>query len=49
MINESLRDLINKKKVEGFIDNVMVGTESKRKYDKLVEEMLRGWKKMIYI
>ena len=40
-MNELLRDLINSRKVEIFIDNVMVGTESKEEHDELVEEILR--------
>ena len=44
MINELLRDMINTGKVESFIDNVIVGIEgieSKERYNKLVEEILR--------
>ena len=41
IMNELLRDLINSRKVEIFIDNVMVGTESKEEHDELVEEILR--------
>ena len=35
-----LRDLINKEQVISFIDNVLVGIESKEGYKKLVEEVL---------
>ena len=41
MISELLRDLINMKKVEYFIDNIMVGTESEKGHDELVEEILK--------
>jgi len=41
MINESLRDLINIGKVAAFIDNVMVGIESKIEHNELLEEILR--------
>jgi len=41
MMNELLRDLINTEKVGSFINNVMVGTESKKEHDELVEEILR--------
>lgn len=34
-------------KVTCFINNVMVGIEEKKEYDELVEEVLRGWMKMI--
>jgi len=40
-MNELLRDLINSRKVEIFIDNVMVGTKSEEEHDELVEEILR--------
>ena len=41
MINELLRDLINMKKVGCFIDNIMVGTESEKEHNELVEEILK--------
>ena len=41
MMNELLRDLINTKKVGSFINDVMVGTESKRGHNELVKEILR--------
>ena len=41
MINKLLRNLINIGKVESFINNIMVETESKEEYDELVEEILR--------
>jgi len=41
MINELLRDLINIRKVESFIDNIIVGTEMEEGHDKLVVEILR--------
>jgi len=41
MINEILRDLINKGKVAAFVDDILVGTETKEGYDKIVEEVLR--------
>jgi len=40
-MNKLLRDLINTKKVGSFINDVMVGTESKRGHNELVEEILR--------
>ena len=40
MINEILRDLINKGKVAAFVDDVLVGTETEEGHDKIVEEML---------
>jgi len=44
MINEILRDLINTGKVASFIDNVIVGTEEEKGYDKIVEEVIRRMK-----
>jgi len=41
MMNELLRDLINIEKIGSFIDDVMVGTESKKGHDRLIEEILR--------
>jgi len=39
MMNKLLRDLINTVKIGSF--NVMVGTESMKEHDELVEEILR--------
>jgi len=41
MMNEILRDLINKGKVAVFVDDVLVGTETEEGYDEIVEEILR--------
>jgi len=41
MMNEILRDLINKGKVAAFVDDVLVGTETEEGHDKIVEEILR--------
>jgi len=41
IMNELLKDLINIEKVESFIDNIMVRTESKKGHNELVEEILR--------
>jgi len=41
IMNEILRDLINEGKVTAFVDNVLVGTETKKGYDEIVEEILR--------
>ena len=41
MINEILRDIINKGKVAAFVDNMLVGTEMEEGYDEIVEEVLR--------
>ena len=40
-MNEILRDLINEGKVAVFVDDVLVGTETKEGHDKIVEEILR--------
>jgi len=44
MINKILRDLINEEKVAAFINNILVGTETKEGHDKIVEEILRRLK-----
>jgi len=41
IINEILRDIINKGKVVAFVDDVLVGTEIEEGHDKIVEEVLR--------
>ena len=41
IMNEILRDLINKGKVTAFVDDVLVGTEMEEGHDKIVEEILR--------
>jgi len=41
IMNELIRDLINTGKVESFIDDVIIGTESKEGHNKLVKEVLR--------
>ena len=40
-MNELLRNLINMRQMESFIDNVLVRIESEEGYDKLVEEVLK--------
>ena len=41
MMNELLRDLINIGKVAVFIDNVIVGTETEDRHDKIVAEVIK--------
>jgi len=41
MMNEILRDLINEGKVVVFVDDVLVGTEMEKGYNKIVEEILK--------
>jgi len=41
MMNEILRDLINKGKVAAFVNDVLVGTETEERHDEIVEEILR--------
>jgi len=42
MINKILRDLINKEKIATFVDNnVLVGTETEKEHDEIVDEVLR--------
>jgi len=41
MINEILRDLIKKRKVTIFVDNMLVRTETEKGHDKIVNKVLR--------
>ena len=41
MMNKILRDIINEGKVAAFVDDVLVGTETEKGYNKIVEEVLR--------
>jgi len=41
MMNEILRDMINKGKVAAFVDDVLIGTETEKGHDELVEEVLK--------
>ena len=41
IMNEILRDMINEGKVAAFVDNVLVGTETEERYDKIAEEVLK--------
>jgi len=43
-MNELLRDLINTGKVAAFIDDIIIGTESKEGHDKLVAEVIKRLK-----
>jgi len=45
IINKILRDLINKRKVTAFIDNVLVGTKIEKGHNKIVEEILKRLEK----
>ena len=41
MMNDILRNLINTGEVAAFIDNVLVGTEDEKQYNKIVKEVLK--------
>ena len=41
MMNEIIRDLINEGKVAVFVDDVLVGTDSEKGHDEIVEEVLK--------
>jgi len=41
MMNEILRDLINEGKVVAFVDIVLVGMETEKGHNEIVEEILR--------
>jgi len=44
MMNELLRDLINMGKIVAFIDNVIVGTETKEGHNEIVAEIIKRLK-----
>jgi len=44
IMNEILRDLINKEKVAVFVDNMLVGTETEKGHNEIVKEILRRLK-----
>ena len=44
MMNEILRNMINKEKVAMFVDDMLIGTEMKKGYDEIVEEVLKRLK-----
>ena len=41
MINEILQNLINTGEVVSFINDILVGTEKEKEYDKVVEEIVK--------
>ena len=41
MMNELPRDLINMGKVTTFINNVIIGTETKKEHNELVAEVIK--------
>ena len=40
-MNKILKDMINKRKVVAFVDDVLVGTETEEEYNEIVEEVLK--------
>ena len=45
MMNDLLRDIIEKREVAAFIDDVMIATETEKEHDEIVEEVLRRMEK----
>jgi len=45
MMNDLLRDIIEKEEVAAFIDDVMIATETEKEHDEIVEEVLRKMEK----
>jgi len=41
MMNEILRDIINKGKVAAFVDDILVEIETEEGHDKIMEEVLK--------
>ena len=44
IMNEILRDMINEGKVVAFVDNVLVGTETEKGHNEIMEEVLKRLK-----
>ena len=44
IMNKILKDMINKRKVIAFVDDVLVGTETEEEYNEIVEEVLKRLK-----
>jgi len=44
MMNKILRDLINKRKVAAFVNDILVGMEIEEDYDEIVKEILKRLK-----
>ena len=40
-MNKILRDMINERKIAAFVDDVLIGTETKEGHDVIVEKVLR--------
>ena len=45
MMNEILRDLINKEKVAAFVDDMLVEIETEERHDEIVDEILKRLEK----
>ena len=45
MMNEILRDLINKEKVAAFVDDMLVEIETEEGHDEIVDEILKRLEK----
>ena len=41
IINEILKDLVNESKITTFVDDMLVGTETEKRYDEIIEEVLK--------
>jgi len=41
IMNEILRDLVNKSKIAAFVDDILVETETEKGHDEVIEEVLK--------
>jgi len=48
-MNETLRDMINKRKVAAFVDDVLVGTETEEGHNEIVEVLKRLEENNLYV
>jgi len=45
MINKILKDLINQEDIVAFVNDILIGTESKEEHDAIVKEVLKRLEK----
>ena len=41
IMNEILRDLVNKSKIAAFVDDILVETETEKGHDEVIKEVLK--------
>ena len=49
MMNEILRDIVNEGKVVAFMDNILIGIETEKEHNKIVEVLRRLEENNLYV